>query len=118
MGVRVEKLELIQVCHELLPIPLENYNFSRTVKMYAGAIAILASQQGGENLLCRRGTDQNCAEVLDRSVPGKLLMRLYWASWQNVNGLLSHDKKTNCRVRFSGLLQVWLSLRWRFDLLD
>ena len=76
MGVRVEKLELIQVCHKPLSIPLENYKFSRTVKMYAGAITILASQQGGENLLCCGGTDQDCAEILDRSVPGKLPMRL------------------------------------------
>ena len=42
---------------------------------YAGAIAIPASQQGGDNLLCCRGTDQDCSEVLNRSVPGKLSMR-------------------------------------------
>ena len=56
MGVRVEKLELIQVCHEPLPIPFENYKVSRTVRCMQVQLPFLRVNKEGK--ICFAAAEQ------------------------------------------------------------
>ena len=71
MGVRVEKLELVQVRHHRRVLLLQTIVCEVALNLSSGAATILASQQGRQGVFLCSGTDQDCAEVLDRDMSGE-----------------------------------------------